>query len=204
MSSGVKLAARVATRHARAAFVIAPDLRCARAAGTCKLPCSSKANNLLCCDDMYIPSFYFRNAFAFSQVRGCTCGARGACDSSLAEGARLPQHWRAPFPPVLQDREVGYTLHFPSEAGSVLWEVRVHGARASSRDTQRCCICPAWPPTARRVRPAAHERLAGSFYQPMSFRNYPFDSFDLLVRRCRGEAAGRAGRACVRALSAHC
>ena len=70
VSSGVKLAARVATRHARAAFVIAPDLRCARAAGTCKLPCSSKANNLLCCDDMYIPSFYFRNAFAFSQVRG--------------------------------------------------------------------------------------------------------------------------------------
>ncbi|KAI3429737.1 hypothetical protein D9Q98_010052 [Chlorella vulgaris] len=75
----------------------------------CKFSCSNVAQNVLCCDNLYRPSFAFKNAYGFPQ-----------------------------------DREALYNL-YPAEDGSVLWEVRVHG----------------------------------QYYQPMSFANFPFDSFDL-------------------------
>ncbi|KAL4422476.1 hypothetical protein ABPG75_008673 [Micractinium tetrahymenae] len=78
---------------------------------TCQFMCSNIVDKMLCCDDIYLPSFFFKNAYGFPQ-----------------------------------DREILYNIYTASN-GSVLWEVRVHG----------------------------------QYYQPMDFRHFPFDSFDLLL-----------------------
>ena len=43
--------------------------RVADTGGTCRRPCSSMIELRQCCDDIYLPSFIFRNANGFSQDR---------------------------------------------------------------------------------------------------------------------------------------
>lgn len=38
-------------------------------AGACRRPCTNKATDLRCCDAIFLPSFFFQNAFAFPEDR---------------------------------------------------------------------------------------------------------------------------------------
>lgn len=47
----------------------ATSARAAAGGETCRRPCSTMADTWMCCSDIYLPSFSFRNAFGFSQDR---------------------------------------------------------------------------------------------------------------------------------------